>query len=1303
MRSTANSQSISREITDVEVTNESSVGQADHAIFFSEGSGMQPKSLVKLVPITREDFEKGDPEPPPRLPAPSISFFTGSDDSLSIAPTPEPATLAPPPSKLESEDPTGDVMIQSQIDANSYDGAFIESPGHPPASASATKTEKRVSGSSSRQNSKVSSNSNSSKGLLNFLNSKSSLVYPSSSRRKSSLPHGLAKNRSVFLSYCRRNTEYVHLLADELKKRGVELWVDWKDIPPGSNWRDEIQRGIDDSENVVFVLSPDWVNSHECSVELQLAVERHKRLIPVLHMPCENVPSELASLNWVYMRPTDNLTTAVDKLMEALSADEEYIRALTFLHQRSVQWDTGGRAKGLLLKRGELARIASTVMNGAAEGREPLPNKLHLAYISRSKDSVKRSNIIRLTMLMVLIVSVLIAAAISVVFALNALHVQEVEGLKDAALRTAKIARVRALASNANQLTDSNGQTAILLAVQSVIEATSFSSDKSEASERLLRNAQAALKYALTRIGGVTLYRDDADFLVGVHVSPDASDLVAVSSTGNITRWRNLEALVNLAPEAGTKSRKKTVLSRQPELVWSGLDSNFLVNYTARSADGRYLALVTYAIRSDRTGLVLLDLVTGQVPVTRTSSGSIHFIFTANQSCVITIDGKTEFHRVCSDPTPTTLTLLRNSTTGLRNLNLPLSCEGGEVVVVPSDMHLNFFRLTEFPPRLYLSVPINATSHLLSAANLVISPNCKAFAAWLSTPLPGAESFAEIYAIFDDGAGALIAQPNTVHHQGIISMVFAPNSELLAVSTLEGRVGLYNVSATRSIALIGHFAYPTATWAIASPVVITGFSASGRVFGFGQDGSVYKWEAGSAESLERSALPLRLRRHKPPAELSNVRLSWDANGRFLASTFQDCVVGLWDMDDVNPSTQELHPLRYYFPDISANTVLQFSKNGTYLGLTRNSNLYIWITAYFNYTVQSPSLQSALCPIPLKDSYLKFHPVYEHVVAAWCAGASVVHVINLETQQDWTITTASAQGVESVVWRPDGKWLLVGSTIFPYDLHTTIVTSQSSGVVIANINQVTTARFHPSGNLLVIADSIGMVSVFDVSNMPSAVLVLNVGPAVHSYRDYPTTQMDITSDWLVIPFSDGLRTWKIFGLVLTEGATYSAAASDATAVKFSPDGSHLVADSDVSNTISLFRICESGLECSRESLDADTLGLNSEFASFDSSGRYLWLQGPQGGNIGFFLDQENVLNDPLSMFGMPSAKAAVVDPQSRYLAGFADLPNRLRVRLLADSTDHACIVAGRPITSSEYEDTTGQPLNSDMVACRNLYT
>jgi len=457
-------------------------------------------------------------------------------------------------------------------------------------------------------------------------------------------------------------------------------------------------------------------------------------------------------------------------------------------------------------------------------------------------------------------------------------------------------------------------------------------------------------------------------------------------------------------------------------------------------------------------------------------------------------------------------------------------------------------------------------------------------------------------------------------------------------------------------------------------------------------------------SLERTALPLRLRRHQPPAQLSGVRLSWDADGRFLASTFRDSMVGLWDMDQANPSSQELHPLRYYYPDVSANTVLQFSNNGSYLGLTRNSNLYVWITSDFNYTTQGPSLQFPLCPTILQDSHLKFHPIYEQVVAAWCADASsIVHVINLETQQDWTITTASAQGVESVVWRPDGKWLLVGSTIFPYDLHTTIVTSQSSGVVIANINQVTTARFHPSGNLLVIADSIGMVSVFDVSNMPSAVLVLNVGPAVHSYRDYPTTQMDITSDWLVIPFSDGLRTWKIFGLVLTEGATYSAAASDATAVKFSPDGSHLVADSDVSNTISLFRICESGLECSRESLDADTLGLNSEFASFDSSGRYLWLQGPQGGNIGFFLDQENVLNDPLSMFGMPSAKAAVVDPQSRYLAGFADLPNRLRVRLLADSTDHACIVAGRPITSSEYEDTTGQPLNSDMVACRNLYT
>jgi len=1258
---------------------------------------MQPKSRLKLVPLTREDLENREPEPP-RLPVQSISFFAGSDDEHPIAPTPEPATLEHTPSVSVSgssapslHEDSENAMIQSSSHQN--DNTFHPPPGHPPASASANSkaTSPRLR---AQFNKKEERDDSSSKGIKRFFGSKSSSVHPSasSSRRKSSVPPGLAKNRGVFLSYCRRNTEFVHTLADELKKRGVELWVDWKDIPPGSRWRDEIQKGIDDAENVVFVLSPDWINSSECAIELQLAVEKHKRLVPVLHQMCDNVPPELASLNWIYMRPTDNFTVGVDKLMEALSADEEYIRALTFLHQRTVQWDTGGRIDGLLLKRGELGRIATTVMHGTAEGKEPLPTKLHMAFIARSKARVKKSDAFRITTLVVLLVMALCAAAISVVFAINATRAQAAEAtLKEAALRTANIARVRSLSSNANQLTNSNGQAAVLLAIQGVLEATSIS-DQSETFQRLDRTARSALKYALTRIGGVTLYRADADFLTGVHVCSDASDVVAVSSTGNVTRWRDPGALVGVASEVGGKKK----VDRRPEVVWSGLGSQFLVNYTVRSRDdGRYLALVTYATRGDQYGLVLLDLVTGQVRINRTSPTNIYFTFTTNQSCVITINGVIEYYRVCSD-----LNLKAVLRTATSSLNVPLVCEGGDVVVVPADLHLNYFRLSDSPPTLYQSVPINSTSNLSFAREFSISPNCRNFAVWLSSSLPGVQSFAEIYAVVDDGAGSFIAQPNPVSQQGIVSMVFAPNTELLAASTIEGRVGLYNISAVRSVAVIGHFAYPTSTWAIPSAVVISGFSLSGRVFGYGQDGSVYKWESGSASSLQRSSLPVRLRRHRPPAQLSSVRLSWDANGRFLASTFQDSIVGLWDMDEINPSSQELLPMEFYFPDISANSVLQFSKNGSFLGLTRNSKLYIWKTRLFNYSLQDPSLQFPLCPTSLQDSYLRFHPIYEEIVAAWCAGASIVHVINIETKQDWTISTAGIQGSESVLWRPDGRWLVVGSTIFPYDFQIGLGVSVSNGLGPQQAI-ITTSRFHPSGNMLITADTNGMVTVFDVRNMHSPVALLNVGPAVQSYRGYATTQMDLSSDWLVIPFTDGLRTWNIAGLILTEGAIFRFDDSQPTAVKFSPDGRHLVTDNDLSNTISVFGMGDSGLVPLRKSVDANSVGFNSEFASFDSTGSYLWLQATDGGNVGFFLNQENFLDDPLSMFGLPSIKAIIVDPHSQYLAVFADKPSRLRIRLLVDSPNHACIVAGRSITSSEYEDTTGQPLGSNVVACNNL--
>ncbi|MEO1148250.1 MAG: TIR domain-containing protein [Cyanobacteria bacterium J06638_22] len=161
---------------------------------------------------------------------------------------------------------------------------------------------------------------------------------------------------NVFISYSRRNKEFVKTLAQTLKKRGREVWVDWESIPLGSDWWEEIQVGIEVADTFIFVLSPDSVSSRVCGEELDHAIQHNKRLVPVV---CEDVNpndvhSELAKINWIFLRPDDDFDRGFRNLVNVLDADLPYVRAHTRLLVRANQWKNAGRDESLLIRGSEL-------------------------------------------------------------------------------------------------------------------------------------------------------------------------------------------------------------------------------------------------------------------------------------------------------------------------------------------------------------------------------------------------------------------------------------------------------------------------------------------------------------------------------------------------------------------------------------------------------------------------------------------------------------------------------------------------------------------------------------------------------------------------------------------------------------------------------------------------------------------------------------------------------------------------------------------------------------------------------------
>ena len=78
----------------------------------------------------------------------------------------------------------------------------------------------------------------------------------------------------VFISYSRRDLEFVKELHAALVSRDKDIWVDWEDIPITAEWLAEVFQGIESSDNFLFVLTPDSLRSDVCARELAHALDK---------------------------------------------------------------------------------------------------------------------------------------------------------------------------------------------------------------------------------------------------------------------------------------------------------------------------------------------------------------------------------------------------------------------------------------------------------------------------------------------------------------------------------------------------------------------------------------------------------------------------------------------------------------------------------------------------------------------------------------------------------------------------------------------------------------------------------------------------------------------------------------------------------------------------------------------------------------------------------------------------------------------------------------------------------------------
>lgn len=96
---------------------------------------------------------------------------------------------------------------------------------------------------------------------------------------------------TVFVSYAREESTYVHELARRLRGLGVKVWID-QDIPAGASWDRSVEEALRAADRMLVVLSRAAVESETVQDEWSYFLDHGKGVVPLVYEPCE-VPLRL--------------------------------------------------------------------------------------------------------------------------------------------------------------------------------------------------------------------------------------------------------------------------------------------------------------------------------------------------------------------------------------------------------------------------------------------------------------------------------------------------------------------------------------------------------------------------------------------------------------------------------------------------------------------------------------------------------------------------------------------------------------------------------------------------------------------------------------------------------------------------------------------------------------------------------------------------------------------------------------------------------------------------------------------------
>ena len=105
----------------------------------------------------------------------------------------------------------------------------------------------------------------------------------------------------IFMSYSRRELGFVDDLVSKLEGENYDVWLDYRALIPGSPWNVQIDKGLNEADTVLLVVSKAALSSEYVALEWRHFLEAKQRVI-LLIFEAVDLPKELEQFEWVDFR-----------------------------------------------------------------------------------------------------------------------------------------------------------------------------------------------------------------------------------------------------------------------------------------------------------------------------------------------------------------------------------------------------------------------------------------------------------------------------------------------------------------------------------------------------------------------------------------------------------------------------------------------------------------------------------------------------------------------------------------------------------------------------------------------------------------------------------------------------------------------------------------------------------------------------------------------------------------------------------------------------------------------------------------